>query len=100
TRTNAQLIAHVRHARHRFDDVFRAAFLFAAVHAPGENDHAVVHTDLDVARVNVPVVRQTVVYIFADAFVGTTVAARAAPRIPPAPLVQTPPPLGVLVAEP
>jgi hypothetical protein len=32
--TDAQLVAYVRHARHTLGDVFGAAFVVAAVHAP------------------------------------------------------------------
>jgi hypothetical protein len=98
----AQLIAHVRHARHRLGDVFSAALLRATGNEPGERYHAVVHAHFDVARVNVPIIRQTFVYVFADALVGTPVAARAAPRIPPPThLAHKPKPsLGLLISEP
>jgi hypothetical protein len=95
------LIAHVLGASHRFGEVFGAAFLIAAVHAPGERDHAVVHAHLYVARVNIPILCQTVVYVFADALVGTLVTPRAAPRMRSLPhLVHTPSPLSLIVPEP
>jgi hypothetical protein len=79
--TDAQLVAHVRYTRHRIGDVFRAAFLFATLHAPGERDHAVVDDHLDVCRIDISVIRQTVVYIFADALVGSLLTARPAARV-------------------
>src|SRR5262252_5170365 len=100
----AELVVNVFHSGDAFGDVFGQALCVLVVDAARERDFAVLHLDVDFARVDIRVVGQAFVDVFADAVVGTlpvlwpaageaalliAVAAHAAPIVPHAAAIST-----------
>jgi hypothetical protein len=65
------------HARHRVRQVFSTALVVAAGNHARERDLAVAHGHLDIGGVESGIVREMVVHILPDAFIGPLVTARA-----------------------
>src|SRR4051794_30153825 len=71
-----EVVLHVADAADGFGDVLRAALRHPAVDGPGERHHAAAHRHVDVARVDIFVLRQPLADVFADAVVGSLVVLR------------------------
>src|SRR5207247_5376244 len=80
------LVVHFLDAPDAVRDVFGRALRPAIVHRAGERHLAVLHADLDIARVDVAVLGQPLAEILANSVVGALVVARPAPRVLPTPV--------------
>jgi hypothetical protein len=96
---NPEIVLDMRDAGNGFGKVLGVAFLEAAAHRARRRDLAVRDGDLDLGRVDMRIIGQSVVHVLADALVRTLVALRPASAMLAA-LVLAPPPRRIVVAEP
>src|SRR5690242_5239724 len=84
TPVDAQVVDHVAHAGDAFGNVFGQPLRAPVVNEAFEHDVAIHHVDFDLRGVNVAVVCEAVVDLFAYALVRAAITARPAAREPPA----------------
>src|SRR5262245_15555616 len=77
---DAELVVDVHHARDALDDVLGQPLGVAARHSPHERDLPVLDLHLDVAGVDVAVLREPFADVFPDALVGPLISLGASPR--------------------
>src|SRR5687767_225628 len=75
---DAQAVDDIANARQALDQILGVAFFIACFHAARQHDLAIGDGDVDVAGVDVRIVRETLTHIFFDALVGTPITTRSA----------------------
>jgi hypothetical protein len=75
-----KLILDVSHTRTRFRNVFGTSFGEAIGHRALEGDFAIVNLNRNFARVDICVLREHLINVFSDPFVGPPVPFRTATR--------------------
>ena len=94
---HAQSVLDVVHARHRLRDVFCASLVFAAVDVAAQSYFTVVDRHHDLKRVEVIILAQPVVDVFAYPLVGSAIVFWSTSATP---FVHTPALLGFFIAKP
>jgi hypothetical protein len=75
---NAEPVLNILDAGYIFNDIFGHSLVTAAVHKAAESDLAVLDFNVDIGCVKVAVVSQTIIDVFFDAIVGSSVVFRPA----------------------